>query len=91
MIRNENEYLDARSRLDEQQNLINAQKEKLNAELQTLKAQHNEQDQAAQDRFAPHALHGDGWLNPWTVETAGEARAELTLDRPSQSSVDGVG
>ncbi|WP_292116080.1 aldose 1-epimerase [Brevundimonas sp.] len=46
---------------------------------------------AAQDRFAPHALHGDGWLNPWTVETAGEARAELTLDWPGQSSVDGVG
>jgi aldose 1-epimerase len=30
--------------------------------------------------FAPHALHGDGWLKPWVVEAAGADRAVLTLD-----------
>jgi aldose 1-epimerase len=26
----------------------------------------------------PSPLHGDGWLNPWTVESAGERNATLT-------------
>lgn len=32
------------------------------------------------DRFAPHALHGDGWLKPWTVVEAQADRVVLTLD-----------
>lgn len=34
----------------------------------------------ALDRFAPHALHGDGWLLPWTVENQTANRVEMTLD-----------
>lgn len=30
--------------------------------------------------FAPHALHGDGWLKSWAVEEAVADRAVLTLD-----------
>lgn len=30
--------------------------------------------------FAPHALHGDGWLKPWAVVEATADRAVLTLD-----------
>lgn len=30
--------------------------------------------------FAPHALHGDGWLKPWSVEDATTDRAVLRLD-----------
>lgn len=32
------------------------------------------------DRFAPHALHGDGWLKPWTVDEAQADRVVLSLD-----------
>ncbi|GLK50243.1 aldose 1-epimerase [Brevundimonas intermedia] len=32
------------------------------------------------DRFAPHALHGDGWLNPWTVESVDDGSIEMVLD-----------
>lgn len=28
-------------------------------------------------RFAPHALHGDGWLNPWTAEALTPTRLAL--------------
>ncbi|NBB51945.1 aldose 1-epimerase [Rhizobium sp. CRIBSB] len=31
------------------------------------------------DRFAPHALHGDGWLRPWTVDAADAASVTLRL------------
>ncbi len=34
------------------------------------------------DRFAPHALHGDGWLLPWTVTRQTPEEAEMTLDWP---------
>jgi aldose 1-epimerase len=37
------------------------------------------------ERFAPHALHGDGWLNPWTVETTQAHRAEMSLSWPGES------
>ena len=30
--------------------------------------------------FAPHALHGDGWLKAWVVEEAASDRAVLILD-----------
>lgn len=33
-------------------------------------------------RFAPHALHGDGWLRPWTVEAQTAEVVEMTLDWP---------
>ena len=39
------------------------------------------------DRFAPHALHGDGWLLPWTVENQTEQRVEMTLDWPGDEAV----
>lgn len=29
---------------------------------------------------APHAIHGDGWRRPWTVEEAGPDHARLRLD-----------
>lgn len=32
------------------------------------------------DRFAPHALHGDAWLLPWTVENQTGNLVEMTLD-----------
>lgn len=32
------------------------------------------------ERFAPHALHGDGWLSSWTVENQTASRVEMTLD-----------
>lgn len=32
------------------------------------------------ERFAPHALHGDGWLLPWTVESQTTNRVEMTLE-----------
>lgn len=32
------------------------------------------------DRFAPHAIHGDGWLRPWTVESRSADTAAMTLD-----------
>lgn len=38
------------------------------------------------DRFAPHALHGDGWLSPWTVETEATDRVEMTLNWPGSAS-----
>lgn len=31
------------------------------------------------ERFAPHALHGDGWLSPWTVEAVDETSVRLSL------------
>lgn len=34
------------------------------------------------ERFAPHALHGDAWLLPWTVESQTENRVEMSLDWP---------
>lgn len=37
------------------------------------------------DRFAPHALHGDAWLLPWTVESQTENRVEMTLDWPGDA------
>ncbi|MNR94516.1 galactose-1-epimerase [compost metagenome] len=30
--------------------------------------------------FAPHALHGDGWLNPWVVTAEGEDHVTMRLD-----------
>lgn len=30
--------------------------------------------------FAPHALHGDGWLKPWAVETPEPESVAMTLD-----------
>jgi aldose 1-epimerase len=36
-------------------------------------------DLPVQDRFSPHALHGDGWLRAWSVEKAGEGHAVLRL------------
>lgn len=38
------------------------------------------------ERFAPHALHGDGWLLPWTVENQKEQRVEMTLDWPGDEA-----
>ena len=32
-------------------------------------------------RFAPHALHGDGWLNAWTVTGRDERSVRMTLER----------
>ena len=32
------------------------------------------------DPFAPHALHGDGWLRPWTVEATDSASVTLSLN-----------
>lgn len=37
------------------------------------------------ERFAPHALHGDGWLLPWTVESQTENRVEMSLDWPGDA------
>ena len=37
------------------------------------------------DRFAPHALHGDGWLNPWTLEATQAHCAEMTLIWPGDT------
>lgn len=34
------------------------------------------------DAFAPHALHGDGWLRPWRVESLDVDRAVMSLDWP---------
>lgn len=31
-------------------------------------------------RFAPHALHGDGWLSPWTVTRETPEAVEMTLN-----------
>ncbi|MFN6982923.1 MAG: aldose 1-epimerase, partial [Brevundimonas sp.] len=45
----------------------------------------------ALDRFAPHALHGDGWLNPWTVETISDDRVEMRLDWPGETTAEGLG
>jgi aldose 1-epimerase len=38
------------------------------------------------ERFAPHALHGDGWLLPWTVESQTENRVEMALDWPGDDA-----
>ncbi|MFA4940297.1 aldose 1-epimerase [Brevundimonas sp.] len=38
------------------------------------------------ERFAPHALHGDGWLLPWTVENQTANRVEMTLDWPGDET-----
>ena len=43
----------------------------------------------ALDRFAPHALHGDGWLKSWTVEAVDDGSVEMVLDWSSDA--DGVG
>lgn len=32
------------------------------------------------DRFAPHAIHGDGWLLPWMVENQTDRRVDMTLE-----------
>jgi aldose 1-epimerase len=45
----------------------------------------------ALDRFAPHALHGDGWLNPWAVETVTDERVEMSLEWPAEVDADGAG
>jgi aldose 1-epimerase len=45
----------------------------------------------AQDRFAPHALHGDGSLNPWTVEAVSDDSVEMSLERPGDVDADGAG
>ncbi|TFW12327.1 aldose 1-epimerase [Brevundimonas intermedia] len=37
------------------------------------------------ERFAPHALHGDGWLLPWTVESETANRVEMSLDWPGDA------
>lgn len=37
-------------------------------------------------RFAPHALHGDGWLLPWTVESQTAKRVEMTLAWPGDEA-----
>lgn len=37
-------------------------------------------------RFAPHALLGDGWLLPWTMESQSENRVEMTLDWPGDAN-----
>ncbi|GAW42577.1 Aldose 1-epimerase [Brevundimonas sp. SH203] len=37
------------------------------------------------DRFAPHALHGDGWLLPWTVTQQSSKAVEMTLDWPGDA------
>ncbi len=46
---------------------------------------------AALERFAPHALHGDGWLNPWVVETASEDGVVMSLQWPGDVDPDGTG
>lgn len=33
-------------------------------------------------KFAPHALHGDGWLNAWTVTVQDERSVRMRLDWP---------
>jgi aldose 1-epimerase len=33
-----------------------------------------------EDRFAPHALHGTGWMRGWSVEASAPAWAVLSLD-----------
>jgi aldose 1-epimerase len=45
----------------------------------------------AQDRFAPHALHGDGWLNPWTVEAVSDDSVEMSLERSGDVDANGGG
>lgn len=40
-------------------------------------------------RFAPHALHGDGWLRPWAVLSAQASQAELGLDWSGSGDADG--
>lgn len=45
----------------------------------------------ALDRFAPHALHGDGWLNRWTVETVSDDRVDMRLDWPGETTAEGLG
>ncbi|NBB62128.1 aldose 1-epimerase [Pseudomonas sp. ODNR1LW] len=45
----------------------------------------------ALDRFAPHALHGDGWLNAWAVETVSDAHIDMVLDWPGDVDADGAG
>lgn len=37
------------------------------------------------ERFAPHALHGDAWLLPWTIESQTENRVEMSLDWPGDT------
>lgn len=32
------------------------------------------------EAFAPHALHGDGWLKPWSVTAQGHDHATMRLD-----------
>lgn len=32
------------------------------------------------DRFAPHAIHGEGWLRSWTVESQSADTVAMTLD-----------
>lgn len=43
------------------------------------------------DQFAPHALHGDAWLLPWTVESQTTNRVEMTLDWPPKADADAEG
>lgn len=43
------------------------------------------------DRFAPHALHGDGWLLPWTVESQTTNRVEMTLEWSPKADADAQG
>src|SRR5690606_38666718 len=33
----------------------------------------------------PHAIHGQGWQNPWEVAEAGEASARLIYDHPADA------
>lgn len=43
------------------------------------------------ERFAPHALHGDGWLLPWTVESQTTNRVEMTLEWFPKADADAQG
>lgn len=45
----------------------------------------------ALDRFAPHALHGDGWLNTWAIDTVLDHRVETSLEWPGEVDLGGAG
>ena len=43
------------------------------------------------DRFAPHAIHGEGWLRSWTVESQTANRVEMVLDSSPKADADAYG
>lgn len=43
------------------------------------------------DRFAPHAIHGEGWLRSWTVESQTANRVEMVLDSSPKADADAHG